>query len=79
MKENTIKEIMGEKGINKLKDRFEEIINSPAGAIILIDQKRILDTYQGICKEHLMEMIESSIDEYKKICPEQIPNLTPLN
>ena len=69
-----IKEIMGKDGIQKLRDRFEEIINLEHGAIILIDSNRIIDTYQGICKKHLMTMIEDSIDDYAKIAPGQIPD-----
>lgn len=73
----TIHETVGEENIQRMRNRFGQIINSQAGAIILISETGIMDCYQGYCKECLLDIISKSINDYKKIAPHQVPDSCP--
>ena len=54
-------------GGNRLRERLEEVLNSEYGFIILCDEKKLTDFYQGICPDCVVEEVKKAVNEFANL------------
>ena len=63
------KDYLGKESLKVLKDRFEDLLESSGGFILIanFDKNRISDSYFKVCKHDVMEMVQGNVDEADQV------------
>ena len=62
-----LKENMAKKDVQKLKDRLVEVLNSKNGFIILADDNKITDFYQGVCPDCVVGKVGEAVIDFARL------------